>query len=97
MFLLKLPNKLKMIASGLTYALGAAGVFVLAYASVIQTNHSINAATRTGVLSIPLYPFFMIQVVCVSVLGITMVWEMVKSFYAIGNEELLKDLTADWV
>lgn len=96
MFISKLPGRLRLVVNALTYIISSAGAFLLTYAAVLQGNYSQTASTMTGVLHIPLFPFFWIEAVCMAVFGIALLWEVIKSFAALGNKEIAQELTADW-
>lgn len=90
------PAKLRFIVFGLTGIISSFAAFALSYAAVYQASYSFSAATRTGVLGIPLYPFFWIEAVCMAAFGIALLWDAFKSFAAVGNKELAAQIQSNW-
>ncbi len=90
------PAKARFAAFGVTGIISAAAAFVLTYAAVYQANVSYSMSTRTGVLGIPLFPFFWVEAVCMAMFGVTLLWEVIKSFAAIGNQKLAEEIQSSW-
>lgn len=97
MFFSKFPKVLRFITNALAYLFGAVAAAALTYAAIIQTGVSSSTGTKTGVLGMPLAPFFLIEAICMAIFAIVLLWEVVKSFAAIGNDELAEDIMKDWV
>ncbi len=96
MFISKLPSKPRFLVFGLTGILSSMGAFALAYAAVLQAQYSMSAGTMTGVLQIALYPFFFIEAICMAIFGLTLLWDVCKSFIAIGNKDVAEDIESSW-
>lgn len=96
MFVSKFPAKLRFVVLGLTGLLSAFAAFLLAYAAVVQANDALRKSTMTGVLGIPLFPFFWIEAVCMAAFGLALLWDVVRSFAAIGNQEVAEEIQANW-
>ena len=96
MFIAKFPKHLRFIVYGLTGVFSTVAAVVLTYAAAIQTNYSMTAGTKTGVLGVPLYPFFAVECFCMGVFAVTLAWDVVKSFIALGNQEVADDIQSSW-
>ncbi len=97
MFVSKLPTQIRFIALGVTGLLSSAAAFLLSYAAVIQANDAFRKATMTGVLHIPLFPFYWIEVVCMAAFGLALLWDVFKDFAAIKNREIAEEIQANWI
>jgi len=97
MFFSKLPRAIRFIVNALTYLLGAVAAGALSYAAYIQTIYSSSVGTKTGVLGIPLAPFFLIETACMAVFIVVLLWDAVKSLAAITDQELAENIMKDWV
>ena len=96
LFVSKLPKKLGMVIFGLLGLLSTAASVFCAYAIVEQGNYSYTAGTHTGVLLIPLYPFYYIAAFCTVIFAITLLWDSVKCFIGISSEECCMDIRSSW-
>lgn len=96
MLISKFPQKLRFLIYGITYILSAATAALLTYAAAAQANYSISAGTKTGVLGIPLFPFFWVECFCMAIFAITLVWDVIKSFIAMFNKEVAEEIQSTW-
>lgn len=91
-----LPFKVGLILSGITSVFSTVAILAVAYASFLQSQFALSAHTTTGVLYIPLYPFYIIETIGMAIFAIAVIWDAVKSFIALGNRELAEDIRSTW-
>lgn len=96
MLISHLPQKAALVINGLMTAFSAAAIFMVAYASVLQTQYAMAAGTCTGVLFIPLYPFYIAEALGMAIFAVTVLWDCVKSFLALGNPALAERIAETW-
>lgn len=96
----RFPQKMRFFVYGLLAVLSTAAAFFAAYGAYLATldNYKkfLNGAGSTGVLRIPYYPFYIIEIICMVMLGIALAWDMIKSFIAIGNKEVAEEIQSTW-
>jgi TRAP-type C4-dicarboxylate transport system permease small subunit len=66
MFVGRFPLRAKLITTGVIYLVGAIILFVMFYASVLQVPIQYDTNLSTGVLKIPIWPFYIVM--CVGLL-----------------------------
>lgn len=96
MLIMHFPAKLRFVCYGVMGMLSTLIAAALGYAGITQAQYSHMAATRTGVLGIPLYPFFIVEGICMICFAIALLWDVIKSFMAIGNAELAAEIQSEW-
>lgn len=92
----RLPKALGMAVFGVLGLLSTFAAGFCGYALIQQGIESFNLKTTTAVLQWPLYPFFYIAAFFTFVLAITILWDSVKSFIGIFNEEVREDIRSSW-
>lgn len=92
----KYPAKMKFVMLTLNYLLCAAASVFVAYAAVKQANVALSSHYTTGILLIPLYPFYWVEVVSMIVLCIAFLLDMGKSVAALFNREIADEILAEW-
>ncbi|MCD7927524.1 MAG: TRAP transporter small permease [Oscillospiraceae bacterium] len=92
----KYPAKLKFIMLALNNLLCAAASVFVAYAAAKQAGVALASNYTTGILLIPLYPFYWVEVVSMVVLCIAFLLDMVKSIGALGSQELAQEIQGEW-
>ena len=94
------PQKLRFIVYGLLAILSTAAAFIAAYGAFLgfQDNYKkfLNGAGATGVIGIPYFPFYIIECICMFMLGVALAWDMIKSFIAVGNKEVAEEIQSTW-
>ena len=95
------PQKVRFLVYGILAILSTAGAFLAAYgaylAAVDNYKKFVNGgAGSTGVIRIPYYPFYIIEIICMVMLGVALAWDMIKSFIAIGNPEVAEEIQSTW-
>ena len=96
LFIRLFPRWFRMPLFGILGLLSAATAFFCAYAVWLQADHSVSSRTVTAVLHIPLYPFFYIASLCMYVFAFTLLWDALKSFIGLVNDEVAKDIQSSW-
>lgn len=86
----------KFIAFGVMQVCSTTICFFLAYAAYVQVGISLKTMTTTSVLLIPLFPFYMFELVCMTVFGLALLWATIKTFAAIGSDEIAEQVTSTW-
>ena len=94
--LMHMPRKLSMLICALTGLASTGMVCVLTYAAYRQFMiASVNNYT-SAMLKFPLAPFYVLEIVTCAVFALTLLVDVVKNVAAIFNDDLAKELTADW-
>lgn len=92
----KYPAKLKFVMLTLNYLLCAVASLLVAYAAARQANVALTSNYTTGILLIPLYPFYWVEVVSMIVLCIAFLLDMTKSVCALFNREIAEEIQGEW-
>jgi TRAP-type C4-dicarboxylate transport system permease small subunit len=90
------PEKLHMFADFIFLALSASIAAAISYAAVLQAGTSMSSNYITSVLSIPLYPFYWLEFVCMLVFAVTLLYDAVKSLVAMFDERVAESVKAGW-
>ena len=69
---------------------------LVAYAAMLQANVAMAAHYTTGILLIPLYPFYWVEVVSMIVLCIAFLFDIVKSIAALFRREIAEEIHSEW-
>ena len=80
----------------LNYLLCAVASLLVAYAAARQANVALTSNYTTGILLIPLYPFYWVEVVSMIVLCIAFLLDMTKSVRALFNREIAEEIQGEW-
>lgn len=92
----KLPRVPQMIVFSLMSLLSAAMALVLTYAAGVQIGVAYTAGTVTGMLHIPLWPFYIVECAAMAVFTLTLAYDTALSVGAIFSEELAEDVRSSW-
>jgi TRAP-type C4-dicarboxylate transport system permease small subunit len=92
----KYPERLKFIMLALNYLLCAIASVFVAYAAARQAGVALNSNYTTGILHIPLYPFYWVEVVSMIVLCIAFLFDMANSLYALFHRATADEILAEW-
>ena len=94
------PQKLRFFIYGLMSIFSTIAAFAVAYAAYLQAGDSyakfLKGAGTTGVIRIPYFPFYWVEIVCMIVFGLTLAWDMIKNFIAIGHKDLAEEIQSTW-
>lgn len=92
----KYPPKLRFVMVALNYLLCAVASVFVAYAAVRQAGVALESNYTTGILHIPLYPFYWVELVSMVFLCLAFLLDMVKSVGALFNQKLAAEINAEW-
>ena len=96
MFLAKFPRIIRMPLFGILGLVSTAACFICAKALMEQTGFSLEAGTHTAILAIPLYPFFFVSSISMFLFSVVLLWDSFKSFVAIKNDAIEKEIVDVW-
>lgn len=92
----KYPIKLKCIMLSLNNLLCAIASVFVTFAAVRQAGVAFRSNYTTGILHIPLYPFYWVELVSMVVLCIAFLFELVRCVYALFNKEMADTINVEW-
>ena len=90
------PAKLRFLVMSLNSLISAAVIVLAAYAAWRQGNVALESNYTTGVLFIPLYPFYWVEIVSMAVFCLALLFDTVKNFFGIFNQEIAKEVQSTW-
>lgn len=90
------PQKLRFVIMALNNLISAAVSILVAYAAWRQGNVAMDSHYTTGVLLIPLWPFYWVEIVSMVVLCLAFLFHAVKNAAAMFNKELAVEIQATW-
>lgn len=96
MLLSHLPEKVAFVINGIMSLLSTVVILLVLYASILQTQFSYSYHTVTGVLYIPLWPFYVVESIGMAIFAVTVLWDTVKNFIALKNKEVAEEIKATW-
>jgi len=96
MLTMMFPRKLQFLCYALTGLLSSAIAIFMAYAAFVQGRTALNSNYVTGVLSIPLYPFYWVEGVTLGAFAVTLLFDAIKSFIALVDDDTAKEVQAMW-
>ena len=96
MVVAKFPQKLRFLVMTLNNILSAAVIVLTAYAAYRQGMVAMNSHYTTGVLLIPLWPFYWVEIVSMAVLCLAFLFHAVKNAAAIFNQDIAAEIQAEW-
>ncbi len=92
----KYPKKLRFIMLAFNNVLCVAASILVAYAAYTQEEVARTSNYTTGILYIPLFPFYWVEIVAMIVLAVAFLLDAIKPVIAIWNKEMetivLKDI-----
>ncbi len=91
-----LPGRLKYVVWSLGNVLSTVIAVMLAQASFQQAGKSLLSGTNTGVLYIPIYPFYYVVFVGFALLAVMLLIDTVRSLLAVVNEEYAAKIRSGW-
>lgn len=92
----KLPRAPQMIIFSVMAVLSVAMAAVLTYAAGVQIGVALKAGTVTGMLHIPLWPFYIVECAAMAVFTLTLIYDVALSVGAIFSEELAVEVRSSW-
>ena len=97
MFLLILPKKLRMILNAVANVIGFVALVCVVYAAILQIRYALENSTQSGILGIPQAPLFVVEAIAMVVFAIAVLWDAIRSFAALKDDELYAEIQKDWV
>ncbi len=94
--LAKLPRVPQMCLFSLMGLLSTGMAAVMTYAAGVQIFSAYNAGTVTGMLHIPLWPFYIVECVAMVIFTITLLYDTILSAGAIFSDELSGEVRSGW-
>lgn len=96
MFVMKMPRGLRFAVTALTCLGASIAAGVLSYAASTYAQTAFSSNYTSGVLYMPLYPFYWLEVVCMAIFALTLLWDVVKHIAAIWDKDLAEDIEETW-
>lgn len=96
MFIMKMPQKPKMLCSALTGLLSAITAAFVSYAAALQGILSKETGYSTSVLGIPIWPFLWVECFGMAIFAVALLYDVVLSSIAICDKELAAELVSEW-
>jgi TRAP-type C4-dicarboxylate transport system permease small subunit len=96
MLVLLFPRFLRHACVAFTGLLSATIALIMAYAAVVQAQTAFSAHYVTGVLKIPLYPFYWVEAAMMFAFFVTLLFDAVKSIAAMFDEKMAKEIQSTW-
>jgi TRAP-type C4-dicarboxylate transport system permease small subunit len=96
LFIDQLPGRTKFIPFFLCSLLTTAMAAVVTYASFYQAGSQLRSNAVTGILHIPYYPFYYLEVVCMVIFTITLLYDTILALLAIFRDEYAEMVHENW-
>lgn len=90
------PQKLRFAVMALNNLISGAISILVAYAAWRQCNVAMASHYTTGVLLIPLWPFYWVEIISMAVLCLAFVFHAVKNVFAMFNSEIAAEVQSTW-
>lgn len=87
LIILKFPRKVRYFITGVLGILSTATAVILGVAACKQAQIAMGKNTVTGALFIPWWPFYYIEGICMFILAVTLAYDMIMTFRALGGNE----------
>jgi TRAP-type C4-dicarboxylate transport system permease small subunit len=92
----KLPGGLRFIPYALCGILSSIMSAVFIYAAFLRADRMLTTGTVTGILHIPVYPFYCVSAVCLILFAVTVIYDTVLSVLAIFREDYAELVSKNW-
>lgn len=96
MFIRRLPVTPRLIIFGVMSLFSTAVVGYVAYAAFAQAGTLVGSGGASGVLEIPLYPFYYIEGVAMVLFTLVLLVDAIKAFVGVWDEDAAHDLLKHW-
>lgn len=96
MLIMYMPRKCRLTSYALTELVCGVMAAVVAYAATIQAQTASASGYTTGVLFIPLAPFYWIEAFCMLVFALALFFEGARALRAIGDQALASEIEKSW-
>lgn len=87
MFIKKMPRRLAMILYSINELVATAIVCAVTYAAYIQIGYAMKKNLISANLSIPLYPFYAIEMICMGLFAVVLLCDAIFSIMGIFKQE----------
>ena len=92
----KLPRVPQMIIFSVMSVISVGMAAVLTYAAGVQVGVAHRAGTVTGMLHIPLWPFYIVECAAMAIFSAVLLYDAALAIGAIFSEELAEDVRSSW-
>jgi len=96
MFIRRLPAAARLAVFGVTSLLSTGVVGYVAYSAFAQAGSMVGSGGATGVLEIPLYPFYYLEGVALALFTLVLLVDAAKAFLGIRDEDLAHEIMKYW-
>lgn len=93
LFIAKFPRVFRMVLFGVLGLLSAGTAMYCGYSTITQ---AMMTKIPTAVLRIPLSPFFYIAAVCMFVFAAVLLWDAIKCFVALKDNDIREEIESAW-
>lgn len=95
-FITHFARPVKLIIYGALQALSTVITVILAIAAFVQTGVDIESNKISDVLYFPIWPFMVVEGVCMVIFAFTLAWDTILAFMALKNDEAYQMVTSTW-
>lgn len=96
MIIMYLPRRWRLLFYALTESVCGTMALFVAYAATIQAGTSAVSGYTTGVLFIPLYPFFWLESFCMFAFALALFFEGARAIRGMTNSALAEEIEKSW-
>ena len=96
MLVILFPSKLKFICTALTGLLASVIAMYITYAAFVHSDTASSFNYTTGVLRIPLYPFYWLQCFTMGAFSLTLFFDSLKSIIALFDDDTAREVHSTW-
>lgn len=96
LFIAQLPGRLKFIPFAFCSLVTTVMSAIVTYASLIQANNKAATNSVTGILHIPYAPFYYLEVVCMVVFTLVLLYDLILSILAIFKDDYAELVSGTW-
>jgi TRAP-type C4-dicarboxylate transport system permease small subunit len=96
MIIKHLPRFIRFPLFGLMGLLSTGTAAFMGYAAVLQVKTALSIDMKTEVLSMPKYPFYFIEAVCLFALALVLLYDTAMAFAATGNKKIEAAVVSTW-
>lgn len=95
-FLQKMPQRIRMAIFAVMQVLSVGISVLLSYAAGIQIITAYTSGTVTGMLYIPLWPFYVVEFLAVIAFTLTLLYDTLLSIGGIFSSQLAQEVQSSW-
>ena len=92
----KLPRAIRFILFTLMSILSIVAAGAMTWAAYLQTLDCLNRGYVTEVLYIPLWPFYVVEIIAMAIFTVTIIYDTVLYFIAIFRNDYAEMIQKDW-